>query len=144
LALPILAETGLELVELALKGSGNRQVLRLSIDRAGTQGVGLEDCQRVSRGLSPLLDEAESISTSYVLEVSSPGIDRPIRTAEDIRRNTGRRVVVTARDATGQQRSYRGTLLGSETEQLRLAQEPEGEIRIPLEKVVNARQDASS
>ena len=54
LALPILAAAGLELVELALKGSGNRQVLRLSIDRAGTQGVGLEDCQRVSRELSPL------------------------------------------------------------------------------------------
>ncbi len=144
LAVPILAETGLELVELALKGSGNKRVLRLSIDRAGSEGVGLEDCQRISRELSSVLDEAELISWSYVLEVSSPGIDRPIRTADDIRRNTGRRVVVTAKDATGQQRCYRGTLLGSQTEQLRLAVEAEEEIRIPLENVVNARQDVSS
>lgn len=143
LARPILAEAGLELVELAIKGSGNGQVLRLSIDRAGSSGVGLQDCQRVSRELSPLLDEAESISMSYVLEVSSPGIDRPIRTADDIRRNTGRQVVVTATDETGQQRSYRGTLLGSETEQLRLAGKNEGEIRIPWKNVVNARQDVS-
>ena len=144
LARPILAEAGLELVELALKGSGSRQLLRLSIDRAGSEGVGLEDCQRISRELSSVLDEAEPISTSYLLEVSSPGIDRPIRTSDDIRRNTGRRVVVTATDATGQQRSYRGTLLSSQTEQLRLAGEAEGEIRIPLENVVNARQDVSS
>ena len=144
LALPLLTEAGLELVELALKGSGNRQVLSLSIDRAGSEGIGLEDCQRISRELSPVLDDAESISMSYVLEVSSPGIDRPIRTADDIRRNTGRRVVVTARDATGRQRSYRGTLLGSQTEQLRLSGEAEGETRIPLENVVSARQDVSS
>ena len=143
LAESILAEAGLELVELAIKGSGNQQVLRLSIDRAGSLGAGLEDCQRISRELSSALDEAEPISTSYVLEVSSPGIDRPIRTADDIRRNTGRRVVVTAKDATGHERLYRGTLLGSQTEQLRLAGEVEEEIRIPLEAVVSARQDVS-
>jgi len=141
LASPILAEAGLELVELALKGTGSRCVLRLSIDRAGSEGVGLEDCQRISRELSSALDEAEPIPMSYVLEVSSPGIDRPIRTADDIRRNTGRRVVVTATDATGQQRSYRGTLLGSQREQIRLMGEAQEEIRIPLVNVVSARQD---
>ena len=141
LALPILAEAGLELVELALKGTGSKCVLRLSIDRAGADGVGLEDCQRISRELSSALDEAEPIPTSFVLEVSSPGIDRPIRTADDIRRNTGGRVIVMATDATGQKRSYRGTLLGFQTEQLRLVGEAEEEIRIPLANVVSARQD---
>ena len=141
LASPILAQAGLELVELALKGTGSRCVLRLSIDRAGSVGVAVEDCQRISRELSSALDEAEPFPTSYVLEVSSPGIDRPIRTADDIRRNTGRRVVVTATDATGQQRCYRGTLLGSQTEQLRLVGEAAKEIRIPLVNVVSARQD---
>lgn len=143
LALPVLAEAGVELVELALKGSGGSRALRLSIDRAGKEGVGLEDCQRISRQLSSVLDETEPISTSYALEVSSPGIDRPIRTTDDIRRNTGRRVLVTAKDATGQERSYRGTLLGSEREQLRLEDEAGEEIRIPLAIVVSARQDAS-
>ena len=143
LAVSTLAKAGLELVELAIKGSGSRQVVRLSIDRAGSRGVGLEDCQRISRELSSALDEAEPIKTSYLLEVSSPGIDRPIRTADDIRRNTGRRVVVTAKDTTGQERCYRGTLLGLQTEQLRLGGEAEEEIRIPLEAVVSARQDVS-
>ncbi len=143
LAQPILTEANLELVELAIKGAGGRQVLRLTIDRAGSLGVGMEDCQRISRELSSLLDEAEPILASYVLEVSSPGIDRPIRTADDIRRNTGRRVVVTALDASGQQRSYRGILLSSGTDQIRLAGAAEEEILIPLENVVTARQDVS-
>jgi ribosome maturation factor RimP len=139
---PILAGEGLELVDFALKGSPGRQVLRLDIDRPGVRGVDLADCQRVSRALGEVLDEAEPISGGYLLEVSSPGIDRPIRSADDIRRNTGRRVLVVARDADGASREHRGTLLGSEEGHIRL-QEAEGqnEVRIPLDSVLGARQD---
>lgn len=140
---PLLAEDGLELVELAVTGAAGRQVLRLSIDRAGSAGVALEDCQRISRKLSSVLDETEPIPNAFVLEVSSPGIDRPIRTADDIRRNTGRFVLVTAKDGTGRERAYRGTLIGLEDQQLRLSDEAKEEIRIALKDVVSARQEVS-
>ena len=142
LAEPILVGEGLELVDLALKGSPGRQVLRLDIDRPGSRGVDRTGCQRISRALEEILDETEPLRGRYLLEVSSPGIDRPIRSADDIRRNTGRRVLILARDADGTSREHRGTLLGREDGQLRL-QEAEGkdEVRIPLEGVLAARQD---
>jgi ribosome maturation factor RimP len=78
-----------------------------------------------------------------VLEVSSPGIDRPIRSADDFRRNTGRRIVVTARDGEGAECSRTGKLLGCEEGALLLETEGGEQRSIPLERVVHARQEAS-
>ena len=140
---PVLAESGLELVELALRGAPGRQVLRLDIDRAGESGVTLDDCQQVSRALSPLLDESDLLPGAYLLEVSSPGVDRPIRSADDFRRNTGRRIVVTARDGEGAERSRTGKLLGFDEGLLLLETEGGEQHSIPLDRVVRARQEAS-
>lgn len=140
---PLLADRGLELVEIAIKGATGRQVLRLDIDRAGTRGVGLADCQRVSQLLGEVLDGADLIHGRYVLEVSSPGLDRPIRSADDIRRNTGRRVVVTSRGEDGERLLHHGRLLGCHDGQLRLEGDDEDEVRIPLERVVSARQEVA-
>jgi ribosome maturation factor RimP len=134
-------EAGVELVDLALRGSGNRRWLRVDIDKSGPSGVDLDDCQLVSKTLGAALDEADPIGGSYVLEVSSPGADRPISSADDIRRNTGRRIIVTTEDAEEGQRSFRGLLLGEANGCLKLAEEGNGEIDIPLGKVRIARQD---
>jgi ribosome maturation factor RimP len=143
LAEPILAESGLELVEVALKGAPGNQLVRLDIDRPGADGVDITDCQRVSRTLGEVLERAELIPGGYVLEVSSPGVDRPIRSADDFRRNMGRRIVVTTSDADGTRRSHHGTLLGCENGELRLKGEKSEEIRIPLNGIVNARQEVA-
>jgi ribosome maturation factor RimP len=90
------------------------------------------------------LDEADNIASKYVLEVSSPGIDRPIRTPDDIRRNTGRYVFVAATDEQNTKRSYRGRLLGQDEGCLVLSDKEKGEIRIPLSGVVEARQELES
>jgi ribosome maturation factor RimP len=136
---------GLEVVELALRGAGSRQILRLDVDRPGPTGVTLADCKRVSEALGAALDEEDPIAESYVLEVSSPGIDRPIRSADDIRRNTGRKVVVTSRDPERGERSVRGLLLGAEGPCLVVETEsgrgPGERVRIPLDRVVRARQE---
>jgi len=136
----ILEAQGLELVEFALRGSSARKVLRVDIDRAGKNGVGVEDCQRVSQALGTAVEEADLIDSPYVLEVSSPGVDRPIRTVDDIRRNTGRRVTVTAAGADHTQQTYCGLLLGQEEGTLILEAETGEEVRVPLAGVVSARQ----
>jgi ribosome maturation factor RimP len=141
----VTAPLGLEVVEIALRGSGSRQVLRLDVDRPGPRGVSLDDCKRVSESLGAALDEEDPIASSYVLEVSSPGIDRPIRSADDIRRNAGRRVVVTARDPERGESSIRGRLVGEDSGFLVVETSADGpaaeRVRIPLDRVVRARQD---
>ena len=143
MAEPILAASGLELVEVVLKGTPGRQLVRLDIDRPGASGVDISDCQQVSRTIGEALDAMELVPGGYVLEVSSPGVDRPIRSADDFRRNTGRRIVLTTSDADGKRRSHHGTLLGCENGEVRLEGEGREEIRIPLKGVVSARQEVA-
>src|SRR5262245_6074444 len=89
---------GLEVVEATFHRSPGGGTLRVTIDRPGPSGVGIDDCQRFSGALERLLDERDPIEASYVLEVSSPGLDRPIQTDDDVRRNTGRRLEVEVRE----------------------------------------------
>ncbi len=137
----VVRECGLELVDFKIHRSGGVRLVRLDIDRAGAIGVGLDDCQRVSRTLGAALDEADLIPSRYHLEVSSPGADRPIRTADDIRRNTGRRVRVLADDPSSGRCCYRGRLLGAAEGGLLLETEDGHPLTVPLERVVKAQQD---
>jgi ribosome maturation factor RimP len=141
LAARVALEAGVELVELCVRGSGPARVLRVDIDRAGERGVDLADCQRVSRALGAALDESELIPTSYQLEVSSPGIDRPIRSADDIRRNTGRLVCVIVEGERGARRSERGRLVGADDEFLILEDAGGKPLRIARREIVKAKQD---
>jgi ribosome maturation factor RimP len=144
LAARIVGEADCELVDLALRASGGHRMLRVIIDRAGDRGVDLDDCQRVSRALGTALDERDLIPSRYTLEVSSPGIDRPIRTADDIRRNTGRRVAIVAEEPQTGRRTVRGRLVGSSAGCLLVFDDDAGtEKRIPLERIVDARQDVT-
>jgi ribosome maturation factor RimP len=132
---------GVELVDLTLKGSSRKRILRLDIDRAGPQGVDIEDCKRMSEAIGAAIEAGDLIRGSYVLEVSSPGVDRPIRSADDIRRNTGRRVVVTTNEPVAGKRAFRGLLVGKGDGSLRLAEKDNEETEIPLKKIETARQD---
>jgi ribosome maturation factor RimP len=132
---------GLEVVELELRGSGRRRLLRIDVDRPGPSGVGLEDCRRVSEAIGGELESDDLIPGSYVLEVSSPGVDRPIRSADDIRRNTGRRIVIETAEPIDGERQFRGVLLGAEHDELRVQSEGGNEVRIALRHVAHAKQD---
>jgi ribosome maturation factor RimP len=140
---PVVAEVGLELVELKLGGSSRRRTVRLDIDRAGPSGVDMDDCQRISGEVGRALDATDLLPGSYVLEVSSPGADRPIREAEEIRRNTGRRIVVATTEPIEECRDFHGVLLGSESGQLLLRLDDDRVVRIPLDHVQSARQEVS-
>ncbi len=135
------SELGLEVVDVVLREAGRRSYLRVDVDRAGPRGVGIDECRRVSEALGAALDEAEVMEHSYTLEVSSPGLDRPIRTEDDIRRNTGRRVVAETTDPVAGRRSFRGVLLGLDSGEFRLREEDGMEIGIPLAALRAVRQD---
>jgi len=90
-----LAPLGLELFELKSGGSKGRPVLDVRVERADGKPVTVDDCARASRAIEAKLDEGNVLSEKYVLEVSSPGIERPLRHAADWRRFIGRDAVVT-------------------------------------------------
>ena len=87
---PSLGHLGIDVVDVHWSGRGHGAVLRVVIDREG--GVTLDDCERASNAASAVLDAYDPIDASYRLEVSSPGAERPIRTADDWRNAIGRRV----------------------------------------------------
>src|SRR5947209_13121703 len=92
IAAPLAAQEGLELIDAEIGGGGGRQILRIFIDKAG--GVSLDDCSAVSRAVSAALDVEDPVDGAYDLEVSSPGLDRPLRTEEHFRKFAGEKVRV--------------------------------------------------
>jgi ribosome maturation factor RimP len=102
---PTIQRLGFDLVAVELLGGVRRAVLRLSV-----QGVGADDCATISHRISPLLDEADVIKGSYDLEVSSPGIDRPVQRHSDFRRFVGYRVRLRLEEGLPRRR-YAGTLV---------------------------------
>jgi ribosome maturation factor RimP len=130
---------GFELVELERTGSRNRPVLRVRVDRPDSEpghGVGLEDCARISRALEEYLDGLETLPGNYVLEVSSPGVERPLVRRRDFNRFTGREVTVKGyAPLAGRGRLLDGELLGmvdgpdGERVRLRLGDGEEVEVR---------------
>lgn len=109
---PSLNEQGYELVEVELGKQGANHVLRLFIDRPGEGDITLGDCQAASQLVDPLLDARDFIEGSYVLEVSSPGIDRPIRKPEDFTRFVGEAVRVVTQSAIAGRKRFRGAIQG--------------------------------
>jgi ribosome maturation factor RimP len=114
---PVLLRDGYELVEVEWVRGGGRFTLRVFIDKPG--GVNIDDCQLVSRTIEPILDVEDFIEPAYDLEVSSPGLDRPLRTPEHFARYTGQRVHVKAygpvagtAEGSAPRKSWTGTLQG--------------------------------
>ena len=106
---PVVTSLDLELFDLELTGSGARRILRVTVDRDG--GVDLETITRVTEALTPVLDNEPSLSGPYALEVSSPGLERPLRKPEHYRRAVGSTVSVKTRGADGSTRRRQGALV---------------------------------
>jgi len=108
---PPVEAAGYELVDVQWKHEQSGWVLRVLLDNPATGGVGHADCERVSRELSVLLDVHDFIHRAYSLEVSSPGLDRPLRTLEHFRRFLGSRARVRLKQGLDGRRNFTGTLV---------------------------------
>ena len=140
-------DLGYELVEIRWGGSGRRPMLKLRIDRRGSspgEGVTVDDCADVSRALEPWLDEHEALSEHYVLEVSSPGVDRPLVRERDFERFRGERVAVSGTaPLLGRSTRIEGELLGlaspgTPEEAVRLRLSDGEEVRVPRSEIRKA------
>ncbi|MSR19465.1 MAG: ribosome maturation factor RimP [Gemmatimonadetes bacterium] len=138
---------GYELVEVRWGGSGQRPQLKLRIDRADSgpgSGVTVDECASVSRALGSWLDEYEALSRKYILEVSSPGVERPLVRGRDFDRFRGERVAVVGKDTlVGLSTRLEGEILGleaegSEEEAVRLRLSSGKEVSIPRSKIRKA------
>ncbi len=101
---------GYELVEIEFKREVGGWVCRLFVDKPGT-GISLDDCERVSREVSAVLDVADVIPQAYALEVSSPGLDRPLRYVEHFRRYVGQKAKLKLRAGVEGRRNFSGTIV---------------------------------
>lgn len=127
---------GFELVDVKVTGFGARTVVKIIVDRPG--GILLEECALVSRQLSPLLDDADLIPHRYSLEVSSPGLNRPLVTPRDFRRRIGEIIRVRCLKADGGETESQGKLLDCKEEQILIETET-GIETVPLAAVKKAK-----
>jgi ribosome maturation factor RimP len=132
---PVLLDHGLTLVDLEFRPRRPRGVLRVYVDKPG--GVGIDDCQRVSREVSDVLDASALIEEAYDLEVSSPGLDRQLRTDREFRWAVGKRVQCWL--AGGEE--VRGRLVGIDGGFLVLEQNG-GETKLDRASITKAKLDA--
>lgn len=132
---PVLLNEGMELVEVNYRRDTRGWVLRLTIDKQG--GVTLDDCSRISQQVGRELDVEDFISAPYALEVSSPGLNRPLRSEKDFIKYCNRLIKVRTVDPINSRQQFKGKLLGVSNNQIELEME-EGVIEIPLAKIAKA------
>lgn len=134
---PTVAALGLELLGVELTGAGNDALLRLYIDAPGRH-VDIEDCERASREVSALLDVEDPIASQYTLEVSSPGIDRPLFTPSQFGRWIGEEAKLTLRIAQDGRRRFQARIVAVEGDDILLAHTA-GDMRVAHANIEKAR-----
>lgn len=138
IAEPVLADLGYRLVRVRVSGSDGCTIQIMAERPDGTMSI--EDCEAASRALSPVLDVADPVSHAYRLEMSSPGIDRPLVRRSDFERNAGHVVKVEMAVAFEGRKRFRGILLGVEGDAARIRSEDSGEdTLLPIDDMAEAR-----
>jgi ribosome maturation factor RimP len=133
---PVVTDLGLELVEIQFRRETSGWVLRLIIDKEG--GVSLDDCTEVSRETGRILEVEDPIAHSYRLEVSSPGLERPLRQEKDYLRFVGHKAKIKTSESVDGQWVFIGTI-GQLHDKLLTLQTDTGEIIVPLDMIAKAR-----
>ena len=135
---------GLEVWDIVSRRETTGQIVRVFIDRPGPaataeESVSIEDCEQVSREIGTILDVEDPLPIAYTLEVSSPGLDRPLRDEQDYRRFAGRLAKIVVSKAVDNQTAFEGRLRGVEDRTV-LLEGPKGRMhRLPMQLITRAR-----
>jgi ribosome maturation factor RimP len=143
IAARVAAGYGLEIFDVHFRREAPGMVLRVQIDRPGPaagveDSVSVDDCARVSRDLSAILDVEDVVPVAYTLEVSSPGLDRPLRQLDDYRRFAGRRAKIVVRGQVDGQGFFRGRLGGVDGRDVLIDGEDGRTHRVPVDVITRA------
>jgi len=146
LATRVASSYGLDIFDVELKREGGQQVLRVIVDRPGPsatpeESVSIDDCARVAEELGTLLDVEEVMPGEYTFEVSSPGLDRPLRTADDYRRFAGRWAKIVTSEPVQRQTAFAGRVKGVDGEDVLFESEGKKLMKLPLRLISRARLD---
>jgi len=137
-ALRVTADRGFELVDVELKQAKSEKLVRIFVDRPG--GIGLEDLQSVSEEVSAILDAEDPIAGHYTLEVSSPGLDRPLRGEADYRRFVGKLAKLASYEPVEGRRHWTGRIVACDDGIVTLELDGEkASARVPLAKLSHGR-----
>ena len=136
---PEVKAEGLELVRVMMIGGKDDPTLQVMAERPDTRQLTLEDCERLSRRLSEKLDEADPIEEAYRLEVSSPGIDRPLTRPHDYEDWKGHEARISLAEKRDGRREFRGELRGLDGGDILIDVPNQGETRLPLAAVHSAK-----
>ena len=128
--LPMMEELGFELVDVEYVKEGSTWYLRAYIDKPG--GINIDDCETVSRRLSDILDEKDYIDEAYILEVSSPGLGRPLKKEKDYKRSLGEEVEIRTYRMIDRQKEFTGIL--KEYDEKTVTIEPDGGTLLTFDK----------
>ena len=146
IAVRVASTHGLDIDEVVIRREGKQQILRVILDRPGPaatpeESVSISDCEKVSQELSTILDVEDLLPDKYTLEVSSPGLDRPLKNIEDYRRFSGRLAKIVTREPINRQTAFAGRLRGMEGDDVLFESEGGKLVRLPLSLISRARLD---
>jgi ribosome maturation factor RimP len=146
MATRIAGSYGLDIFDVEMKREGGQLVLRVIVDRPGPasnaeESVSIEDCARVAEELGTLLDVDDVMPGEYTFEVSSPGLDRPLRRADDYRRFAGRWAKIVLSQPVERQTAFSGRLKGVEGDDVLFESEGKKLVKLPLSLIKRAHLD---
>ena len=133
---PLVTSEGYEVVDVEWLTESGRRILRVYIDREN--GVNIDDCSRISATLEDVLDVQDLISSAYNLEVSSPGLERPLRTMAHFEKSLGKKVKVVTKEKIDNRKNYKGLLKAAENEVLTIEIDNQ-DFAVPFDQVQKAR-----
>ena len=142
----VAAARGLEVWDVQSRREASGHVVRVFIDRPGPaataeESVSIEDCEQVNREMSTILDVEDPLPFAYTLEVSSPGLDRPLRGVDDYQRFAGRLAKIVVREPVDNQKAFEGRLRGLDDSHV-LLEAPNGRMhRLPVRLITRGRLD---
>jgi ribosome maturation factor RimP len=134
---PVINAAGMELYDIEFNRMRGKGLLRVFIEKEG--GVTIDDCERISREIEAALDVEDPIPFSYVLEVSSPGLDRPLRKLDDFNKYSGNMVRVITLEAIDDQTFFIGTIEKVENDEISLLLPKNRHVIIPFKNISKAR-----
>ncbi len=137
LVMPIIEQNNFELVDVEYVKEASNYYLRIYIDKEG--GITVDDCEIVSRALGDLLDAKDFIEESYVLEVSSPGLGRPLKKEKDFKRSIGMEVEIHLYKAIDRQKDYTGVLIAYSDDDVTIAVDDDKEMKIERKNIALIR-----